>query len=179
MTSINVKKSDASLLSTTSANRLFWVSFGFLLTAMVFLGTALWVQSGGLDTQPSNGYPLGTTARFDRSTVVLTNFATNKGAGMFTAPSGSEYAVVTMRVTNTSKNTIMVLPSLDTYLKDTTGKLYYLSPSSLSSPFRSGPLLSGDTIQGQLSYLVPKNNQLSFYIDSTWSGGVAKFALTH
>jgi hypothetical protein len=69
------------------------------------------------------------------------------------------------------------LPAADTYLKDTSGNVVYLTPFELSQPFRSGELLPGEQIQGQLSYLVKKSKSYALYIDSTWSGRLIEIKL--
>lgn len=169
--------STKSLYKTMSPQLLFWVSFVFCVIAVTLFAATLFMQNGDFDAQPTAGYPLGATARFPQSTVTISDVKTSEGSGRFIAPEGSTYLVLTMTVTNISKAKITVLPSLDTYLKDEQGVMTYLTPLALDHPFRAGPILPGDTVKGQLSYLVRQVKDQSFYIDAVWTAGVAKFSL--
>jgi hypothetical protein len=62
------------------------------------------------------------------------------------APDGQEFLLLNLHVKNLSASTIGVFPSLQTYIKDTAGKVYYLTPAELQQPFLAGNLAAGDQI---------------------------------
>lgn len=123
-------------------------------------------------------FKLGQTVRMGAASVSLTNPKYVSGSGSFTAPNGMKYLVVDLTVKNFSDSPIRVLPSTDTYVKDATGRVIYLTPYGLERPFHAGELLPGEQVSGQLSYLVPVSSRLKFYVDGVWSGGVLPIALT-
>lgn len=111
------------------------------------------------------------------SIMSVTNVSYSQGVGAFVAPEGTQYAIVTITITNMSDTPISVLPANDIYLKDAVGNVAYIAPYALDQPFRAGDVLPSETIKGELSFLVKKDVDYKLYIDSIWSGGVAPFKL--
>lgn len=101
------------------------------------------------------------------------------GSNVFAAPSGSRYMVIDLTVKNISDKPIQVMPSTDVYAKDAAGHVVYLTPFVLAHPFHAGELLPGDTVTGQLSFLVQKSAPYNIYVDGAWSGGVLPFDVTN
>ena len=94
------------------------------------------------------------------------------GSGAFAAPAGQQYAIVHVTIAHRPDAPIQILPSVDTYLKDDYGTVYYMAPFNVDTPLRAGELLPADTIQGDLSYRVSTGQSLRLFADATWSGGV-------
>ena len=99
------------------------------------------------------------------------------GSAPFIAPDGTQYAVVGITATNRTETPIQVLPPSDVYVKAADGTIVYLTPDMVENPFRAGELPPGETIKGQLSYLVKNDTAYNLYIDAGWSGGVLPFRL--
>lgn len=123
------------------------------------------------------GLKLNTPVTTSVATVTVLSRRTSQGSGMYAAPAGKHYEIINVNVENRHAVPIMVAPASDTYLKTTSGEVVYLSPVALDNPFRSGQLLPGETISGELSYLIDNAKTYKFYIDSDWSGGVLPFLL--
>lgn len=102
------------------------------------------------------------------------------GDDTYKPASGNEFVVITLTISNLTSQSLQFLPVLQTYLKDSRGKSYSLTPAPLDSPIQSGSLLPGDTISGQVSYEVPiGTTDLNLYFDSGWpgAGGAAVMSL--
>jgi len=169
----NTKKKKTMKLS--SKNMLL-ISITFFCLAIFFLGVALWVQNNTTSLPPIHGYDKDINIAAGESAIRVNGIKSSTGHGIFTAPKGNHYLIVSVTIQNLSKKPIYVLPSTDTYVKDPSGKLTYLSPFELANPFRAGELLPGDKSTGELSYLVPTSSRQNLYIDAIWSGGVIVFA---
>lgn len=122
-------------------------------------------------------YKTGTPISAGLATVTINSINYDQGSSVFKAPAGKHYIVLDTTFKNNSDKSISIFPSTQTYLKDNSGHVYYLSPSTLEDPFKAGELLPNDIITGQLSYLVPVGSNYTFYIDSIWSGGVVSARL--
>ncbi len=167
-----------SKLNGMSPVRLFYINTALLVTAVILLGLALWVQN--IDKNPPipfAGYSKGVTVTMGSVAIKINSVQTSVGKGHFKAPDGMHYLIVDLTVKNTSGKPLNVLPSTDTYVKSPAGKITNLSPFSLERPYRAGELLPGEQITGQLSYLVPKTGPQKLYVDALWSGGVIPFEL--
>jgi hypothetical protein len=170
------KKTHKKNLRTLSSRQLFYVNSFLLALSIILLATAIWVQNSAKNpVQPFAGYPAGVTVSMGNAATRVNSTSSATGQGHFTAPADKHYLIVDVTVKNTSEKPINVFPSIDTYVKAPGGKVTFLTPYSLSEPFRAGQVLPGDQISGQLSYLVPKNGSQKLYIDSGWSGGVVTF----
>lgn len=121
---------------------------------------------------PITGFQTDTPITQGLVTTRISNVRYNNGAKPFTAPADKQYIIVNLEVINRGDAPVQVLPSSDTYIKDDKGNVVYLTPLTLDDPFRAGELLPGEQINGDLSYLVPKDGDLKLYVDAKWSGGV-------
>lgn len=129
------------------------------------------------EANPQQPYSAGVTIKQGSVAMTISDLHYDNGNGVFTAPADKHYLIFTFTVKNRSDRQVNVLPSSDTYVKTTAGKVIYLTPFTLDNPFRAGELPPGEQIQGQLSYLVPKNETSKFFVDAIWSGGVIPFAI--
>jgi len=173
--------SSTSLLSNLSKNRpitLFWISITLFGISIVLLGFSVISQNSTKGPFPFAGYPAGTSIAMGSSITEVQNVTDTNGTGIFIAPKGKHYIVVTLKVKNVSEKPINVFPSSDTYVKNNAGNVSFLTPLNLTLPFRAGSLLPGENIVGELSYLVNNNETNKFYVDSIWSGGVIVFAVS-
>lgn len=126
---------------------------------------------------PYAGIAQGKAITSGSSTITVQKVERKPGTKHFAAPSGYEYLVVTLRVRNNSEKPFNIAPSMDTYVKTTSGKVSYLTPYELASPFHSGLLLPGESVAGELSYLVPKQTAYTYYVEASWSGNVVPFMI--
>jgi uncharacterized protein with FMN-binding domain len=169
--------------SITQVNtvKLFYLSVVLLLFAIASLVSAYIVQQN--TSKPSNssvpfsGYSLNTPVTMGVTTMEVTKVSFSDGQPGFTAPADHHYAIVELTIKNNADHPIDVLPTSDTYVKDQTGKLSYLTPFVVDEPFRAGSLLPGEQVKGQLSYMTTKTGPLKLFIDSIWSGGVVSFKI--
>ncbi len=156
--------------------KLFYISVSFFLLAVITLVSALWVQHNTLrPAPPAVGYALGEKITSGMVTVQVISVKASNGIPHLMAPNGQHFVVATVAIRNNLSRPINITPSTDIYVKDPVGNVSYLTPYSLSSPFRAGSLLPGDTIQGQLSFLTSNTGNLKLYFDGIWSGGVLPF----
>lgn len=166
-------------LPDLKSHKLFYISLGLLLTSTILLGLALRAEYRTALLRPAvSGAPfiLGQDVTMGAATMKLSNPTYTDGTGIFAAPEGKHYLILDFSVKNVSDKSINVMPASDTYVKAANGTLGYLTPYTLENPLRAGELLPGETINGQLSYLVNKNTDELFYVDSIWSGAVVKIA---
>lgn len=146
----------------------------FVLSVILFFGSYTSTQS---ITSYFGGISVPGSARQGAASITVESVKYEAGVGHFAAPSGSRYAVVSLRVKNVSDTPIYFAPANDTYIKTATGEVHYLTPYALESPFKSGEILPGEQTKGQLSYLVPENTKMKYYLESDWTSGVVSFLL--
>lgn len=79
------------------------------------------------------------------------------GSYPFTSPKGEKFVIVHIDVTNNSGRVFNFAPVVQTYMVDSEGKRYYMSPAVLKDPIAAGPMSNGSRLSGSLSYLVPVN----------------------
>ncbi len=152
----------------------FYVSVLLCLLAATMLLASLKVGRGD---RPATGIHKGVQLSQGSATIELERVRFTQGSGHYKAPSGKRYAIISLSVANNSSTPFSVAAANDTYVKDRAGTTYYLSPTSLDEPFHSGQLLPGDSVRGELSYLLPLTGEFRFYVESDWSGGVVPFLL--
>lgn len=149
-----------------------------VIISVIFLSTSLFVLQASKPKVYEYGiYKAGTPIAAGYGTVILNKISYSPGQGSFVAPADKQYLILDTTFQNNSQKSIYIFPSNQTYLKDNSGKVYYLTPYTLEDPFRAGELLAGDKIYGQLSYLVPTDKSYTIYIDAIWSGGVVSARL--
>lgn len=162
-------------------SQLFWLSILTLLAAFSILFYSLvYVRqqpSVVVSALPQTPIPTNQMVSMGVVDLQVSGVRTSTGKQPFTAPKGKEYTILTLYVKNRSDKPIQVLPSTDTYIKDSGGNIYYTSPNALSNPFRAGQLSPGESIKGELSFLTPTDVTLKFYVDAIWSGSVIPFAI--
>ena len=152
----------------------FYSSVLLCLLAVAMLLASLRI---GRSVQPATGIHKGQQLSQGSATIELEAVRFTQGSGHYKASPGKRYAIISLSVANNSSTPFSVAAANDTYVKDRTGTTYYLSPTSLDEPFHSGQLLPGDSVRGELSYLLPLTGEFRFYVESDWSGGVVPFLL--
>ncbi len=159
----------------------FDVNSGFFYAGLVLCLVSVVLLLGAFrlsqDRTSSVSLPAGQTVSQGSAALTLESVRSTAGSGHYKAPTGKKYIIISLRVENRSTTPIMVAPASDTYLKDSAGTTYYLSPTSLEEPFHSGQLLPGDRVRGELSYLVPEKSDARLFIEADWTGGVVPFLL--
>lgn len=175
------RKNNSWLTKSDKYQRLFMASVVLFIISIVLLATSFIVLKRK-DRQPQSAQPqksvqVGREITSGDVAIKIVDFQVNHGEGRFTAPVGKEYIIIKIDIKNRSDHPINILPINDTYLKDSTGNVYYEAPYTLDSPFRSGELSPGEEIRGDLSYLVPMDTSLKYYVDAIWSGSVVSFLL--
>lgn len=153
---------------------LFVLSSLMLLQSYRIMGRGIFLRKYNNAQIPKN---LGQEFLVGDSSISLKGIRRSQGSPGFNAPIDSEYLVVDFYVKNLSSHSITLLPSSEIYAKNTEGEVSYLTPYSLKNPFRAGDLKAGDTIKGELSFLIKKSKHYSLYIDSPWNGGVFSFEI--
>lgn len=166
-------KSINNISKNITSKQFFLMSLGVLVVSFGLLVTTLIIQLKSEQAKvlkPGFAYSQNQDISSGDVTVKVSNVSFDDGKSPLTAPSGKHYVVLDLSVTNRSDKPIQVLPSSDTYLKNKVGDISFLSPFTLSQPFRAGELGPSETIHGQLSYLVSKTDTVSMIIDAKWSG---------
>jgi hypothetical protein len=178
MTQVN--KSNHSL-GTRTTTKTFWVSIILFILSLIMLSNAVSIQKQTKESlrtaEPQSSAEIGHEINFGSVSMSVESITTSQGGGPFKAPENQEFIIATIHIKNRSEKPIQIYPVSDTYIKDGSGNVYYEAPYGLTSPFRSGELLPGEEIRGELSYLAPKNSSVVYYVDSGWSGGVVKISL--
>jgi hypothetical protein len=77
------------------------------------------------------------------------------GQAPVTAPAGFEYLVATVFIGNGTSHDIQIAPLLNFHLKDTAGRVFEITANPNATAQLSGPLVSGDSLQEEISFLVP------------------------
>ncbi len=167
------------LANALKPQQFFLASLVILFLALCTLGMALYVQHHTpqhiLVETPSAGHAIGQNITQGEASIKVTSIKTSQGQPGFTAPEHKHYVIVTMHITNNVDHPIDVFPSSDMYIKDSAGRVGYLTPFALSNPFHAGALLPGESVQGELSFVVPDRGRVKLYVDSIWSGGVVPY----
>jgi Domain of unknown function (DUF4352) len=145
--------------------------------AILFLGfTTLLYQSKYTNalqelSDYKNGYSLstnelGTTAETPDFNITLNSVTyDDKGlVGYIVPPEGMQFVAVDLSVKNKTSSDKMFLPIDSTYVKDQTNIKYFLTTAPNVQEGVAGTVAAGDTVKGQIGYLVPKaTTKLNFY----------------
>ena len=157
-----------------------WASRHKILTGIgIFIVLAIIVSavSGGGDQTATNGnnpsnnseaaketekteFAVGETATFDDKSITITSVERNYDTGnQFAQPeSGKEFVLVTVEVTNNSKNS-MDYNTFEFKLQDSNGVQQNESFTALSEgKLNSGSLAPGGKVTGKLAFEVPKDD---------------------
>ncbi len=93
------------------------------------------------------------------------------GHGPLAPPDGYKFLVVDLELVNHSRYTYDFAPVNQTFVQGSSGKIFQMSPAEIPNPINAGPIKSGQTVSGQLSYLVPANEKrFSFVFLDTLRG---------
>lgn len=160
-------------IKNSPSKLLFYVSVLFLLVAIGLLSITLRVQQQNdalINATPGTAYAMQKQVHSGDVVMSVESVSFQDGQQPFIAPEGKHYAIIDFKVKNISDQPIQVLPSSDTYMKNTAGDVSYLSPYAIKQPFRAGELALGETIHGELSYLVDKIGEVKLITDAKWSG---------
>lgn len=137
----------------------------------------LWVAMRPRVSESFAGIPSSQVISHGSATIGISDIRSERGSGRYAAPTGSHYVVLTLTVKNNIDMPITIAPSSDSYMKNDAGDVVYLTPFELTSPFHAGQLLPGETVRGELSYLVKDTQRYRYYLESDWTGGVVSFSL--
>ncbi len=133
-----------------------WVIVGGL-TGNMFVNALSADQASESSSQNQNSAVISQTTQNKNGVEwEVTSATTNKGSEPFIAPSGEKFVVVNLKITNNSTYAYNFAPVLQT--KIVIGEQSYeMWPTILENPIIAGPVDSGKSISGQLSYLIPEN----------------------
>jgi len=178
------KKKSATLPKVQdNAKRLLIVCLAlFVSSIMLFSASLVYFHKSNQAKQrtayaPAQPFSLGQLVRMGKVEVRFDDIRRESGSQPFVAPDGSEYVVAKLTVHNISDAPLQVMPSIDTYAKTSDGTVSVLAMYAYKDPFRAGELPAGETIHGEVGYLVKKDVDAKAYIDASWSGGVLPFKL--
>jgi hypothetical protein len=105
------------------------------------------------------------TAEF--SLVVNSVDVDNDGIpGYLPAPEGMKYLAIDISLRNKTDSENIFLPLFETYLRDSEGTRYELTVAPNVESGVAGRIAAGDTVKGQVGFLVPETaNNLRFYFE--------------
>lgn len=167
-----------SKINTWQPAHVFLLNLAVLALSIIFLCVSLSIQHSNSDAvAPFGGYSQGVSVSAGSALMRVDSVYSTNGTSIFSSPPDKHYLIVALSIKNTSAKPINVFPSSDSYIKDASGNVTFLTPYDLKQPFRAGELLPGEQIKGQLSYLVFKKGSLKLYLDGIWSGGVVPFVV--
>lgn len=75
----------------------------------------------------------------------------------FEAPPGYKFIAINLDIKNNSDQIFHFAPVLQTKIIDSSGSSYEMAPTMLVTPIKAGPINPGESVKGELSYLVPDN----------------------
>ena len=73
----------------------------------------------------------------------------------FEAPQGYKFISLNLDIKNNSDQIFHFAPVLQTKIIDSNGNSYTMAPTTLVAPIKAGPISPGESVSGELSYLVP------------------------
>ena len=88
------------------------------------------------------------------------------GRAPFLVPAGMKLVIIDITLKNDSTQEFNFAPVLQTFLSDSQGNQFEMSPTSLENPISAGKLSSTQEVTGSLSYLVPVD-QTELYLNFT------------
>lgn len=163
-----------------NAQLLFVISLLLLVTSiglLVITTRRLSHQPTRKAAQPAAPFAVASDISSGLVTVTVESVQFAGTQGNFVAADGEHFVLIGLKVRNNSDQPIQILPSSDTYLKDASGHVTYLTPYRLDNPFRAGELPPGETVRGELSYIASTVGQHKLFIDAKWSGSVLPFKI--
>ena len=117
----------------------------------------------------------GDVARNTAFKIKLSNVHSAPGADpAFKLEEGHHFLVFTLSVTNTSAKTQYFWPVYQTFVRDSIGRQFTMSPTmTIKSPFQAGAIAPGATQIGELSYDLNKDAESPrVYIDPAWDSSL-------
>ncbi len=160
-------------LRTLSPKLMLYGAAVLLVIAIVLLGITMNIQKSNaalIHTRPSTSYAVNQQIHSGNVIMSVQSVKFEQGKKPFIAPAGKQYAIIDFWIKNISDAPIQALPSNDTYMKNVTGDVSYLSPFPLEKAFRAGEIAPGEAIHGDLSYLVDTSGTVKLFVDAKWSG---------
>ncbi len=79
------------------------------------------------------------------------------GEDPFLPGTNRRFVIITLHVTNRTKDIVHFAPVLQTHLTDKNGTRYDMAPAHAQNPIKAGEIAPGETRSGQLSYNVAQD----------------------
>lgn len=103
---------------------------------------------------------LDTRASAEAAQVEVTNVRYDSvGTEPYLAPPDLKFAIVDLKVKNSSPDIFHFAPVLQTKVIDEAGQEWPMAPATQENPINAGPVSVGTEITGTVSYLVPIDSQ--------------------
>lgn len=100
-------------------------------------------------------YSVGDTIIQDGLSFRVIEVTRTNGSAQLPAPSGSTYLVTKVVIGNNSGQPVQMIPLLHFHAKDDQGRVFDVTPNPSNSAQLSGLLVDGDTLQEEVSFLIP------------------------
>lgn len=117
------------------------------------------VTASRLFTWQAPAHSIGDTTVTNDVTFRVVKVERTSGPKEFSAPAGQEFLVATIFLGNGTTGELQVSPLLQFHVKDSQGRVYTVTANPNQSAQLSGPLVAGDSLQQEISFLVPTTEQ--------------------
>jgi Domain of unknown function (DUF4352) len=145
-----------------------------VLMLVIVLGSVMWATSlpGVVSHLPERrAFQSGQAIRMPHYTMQVDALKRQHTPLMMPIADTDSFLVVNIRITNTSTERLDFFPEPSTHLRDSHGLSYKMAPTRLTQPLQPGSIMNGESIDGQVSYLIPLTEEHPvLYIGSQWPG---------
>ena len=108
-------------------------------------------------------YSVGDTIVHEGLSFRVIEATRTNGSAQLPAPTGSTYLVTKVVIGNNTGQDVQMIPLLHFHAKDEQGRVYDVTANPSNSTQLSGLLADGDTLQEEVSFLIPADaRQLHF-----------------
>ncbi len=149
-------------------------SAAVIIGLVVGFGIVMLSRSSSMTFTPhllhTHSVTVGETARSDIYEMTVSRLVRVESDVAFPPAAGDDILVVTLKLQNTSHQSLGFFPSIQTYIRDDQGNTYVMHPTlAMADPLPAGDIAAGQTVTGQLSYEIPKKlTTFRLYVDPAW-----------
>lgn len=176
-----IRKLHPKNIKLKDENHLLFIGFVMLVAALLIVNTVYVISRGdAIDSKTENHQNMPDalkvlssqqTAENKAFSVVVSNVTeSDKFDPAFTLPDGYTMLLFDIKITNLSRGEQSLIPVNNLFVRSREGDTFPLHPSlEITKPLESGPVAAGATVDGQISFGVPKTlAHPLLYVDLGW-----------
>lgn len=179
----SVRREWRHLLKIRDEDLFLFISFIVMLLALIVIASAYIISqsvstrlqaqaAARAESDPNHILTTGDKGVADGMTVKVSNVGENSQVDpAFTIDDDQTFLTMNVSITNTTAATQNIIPDTQLYVRDTQGDVFLPHVTVfVTSPLQSGTVKPSETVQGQLSFAVPKKlTKLFLYVDTQWN----------